>query len=108
MRGFGRSAVPTEEPYAHTADLKALLDSLGIAQACVFGQSMGESVAIDFALAYPEVVRALVLVDSGLGEYAFSEETWGPIFAVAATEGMQAALTLSSSLPRNTAYLDPS
>lgn len=101
MRGFGRSAVPTEEPYAHTADLKALLDRLGIAQACVFGQSMGGSVAIDFALAYPRTVRALVLVDSGLGGYEFAEweETWGAVFGIAATQGMQAALAFMIGLP---------
>jgi pimeloyl-ACP methyl ester carboxylesterase len=101
MRGFGRSAVPTTAPYAHTADLRALLDGLGIAKACVIGQSMGGGVTIDFALTYPEVVRALVLVDPGLGGYAFSEweQTWGAVFSVAATEGMQAALTFMIGLP---------
>jgi len=99
MRGYGRSSVPTEAPYAHTDDLKALLESVGIERACVVGQSMGGAVAIDFALAYPEAVRALVLVDPVLNGYEFSEETWNPIFAVAATEGMQAALAFMISLP---------
>jgi 3-oxoadipate enol-lactonase len=101
MRGFGQSAVPTAVLYAHTDDLRALLDSLGIAQACVIGQSMGGSVAIDFALAHPKVVRALVLVDAALEGYEFSEweETWGAVFSVAATEGMQAALTFMIGLP---------
>ena len=99
MRGYGKSAVPTKAPYAHTDDLKALLDSLGIVQACVVGQSMGGGMAIDFALAYPKAVRALVLVDPGLGGYTFSEQTWDPIFAVAATEGMQAALAFMIGLP---------
>jgi 3-oxoadipate enol-lactonase len=101
MRGFGRSAVPTEALYAHADDLKALLDSLGIAQACVIGQSMGGGVAIDFALAYPEVVRALVLVDAALDGYTFSEweETWGAVFGIAATQGTQASLAFMIGLP---------
>jgi pimeloyl-ACP methyl ester carboxylesterase len=101
MRGFGRSAVPTEAPYAHADDLKALLDSLAIARACVIGQSMGGGVAIDFALAYPEVVRALVLVDAALDGYTFSEweETWGAVFGIAATQGTQASLAFMIGLP---------
>jgi pimeloyl-ACP methyl ester carboxylesterase len=81
--------------------LKALLDGLEIAHACVIGQSMGGEVAIDFALAYPEAIRALVLVDPILGGYAFSEweETWGAVFGVAAAEGAQAALALMIGLP---------
>ena len=54
MRGFGKSAVPTTESYAHTDDLKALLEHLGIEHAHIFGHSMGGAVAIGFTLSYPE------------------------------------------------------
>src|SRR5689334_19941744 len=63
VRGFGKSARPTE-PYAHEEDLKALLDYLGIAQAHIVGMSMGGGIAIDFTLTYPEMTRTLILVDS--------------------------------------------
>jgi 3-oxoadipate enol-lactonase len=101
MRGFGKSAVPTGEPYTHTGDLAALLDSLGTAQACVIGQSMGGGVAIDFVLAYPQAVCSLVLVDSGLEGYEFAEweESWGAVFGIAATQGTQASLAFMIGLP---------
>lgn len=65
MRGFGQSSVATGR-YAHYQDLADLLDHLGIAQAVLVGYSKGGAVAIDFALAYPERVKALVLVASAV------------------------------------------
>lgn len=63
MRGFGKSDMPTDQPYAHADDLKALLEFLGIESAHVFGHSFGGEIAINFALAYPEMVRSLVLIE---------------------------------------------
>jgi len=60
MRGFGKSAHPTEEPYAHFDDLKALLDNLEVSCAHLVGHSSGCRMIVDFALAYPERVRSLV------------------------------------------------
>ena len=65
LRGFGQSPPPTT-PYANADDLKALLDHLGIARAVILGLSMGGGVAINFALAYPEATRALVVAGSTL------------------------------------------
>ncbi len=65
-RGFGRSALPTAESFSPSEDLKALLDYLGIDQACVLGHSMGGLIATTFTLAYPETTEALILVGSGL------------------------------------------
>jgi len=65
LRGFGRSAVPEANvPYQHQADLAAVLDHFGIAQAAIVGLSLGGAVALDFALNRPERVRALVLAGS--------------------------------------------
>jgi pimeloyl-ACP methyl ester carboxylesterase len=72
-RGFGKSALPGSEKYMHAADLKALLEQLGIDRASVVGLSMGGGIAIDFALTYPEATRALVLVDSTLGGFRSGE-----------------------------------
>ncbi len=68
VRGFGRSHAPTT-PYSHHADLKDLLDFLGIERAYVLGLSMGGAIAIDFTLAYPDRVAALIPVASGLSGY---------------------------------------
>lgn len=66
MRGHGKSALPASEPYAHAHDLKMLIDFCGISRVHIIGHSMGGQIAINFALAYPECVQSLVLVDSAL------------------------------------------
>lgn len=66
MRGFGRSAIPPGQFSQHD-DLAGLLDFLQVAQANVLGVSYGGKVAIDFALAYPQRVTALVLGAPSIG-----------------------------------------
>lgn len=73
LRGFGRSAVPTG-PYRHVDDLAALLAHLQVPQATLVGLSRGGGVALDFALTYPAQVEQLVLVDTVLGGYRWSDE----------------------------------
>jgi 3-oxoadipate enol-lactonase len=97
IRGHGKSAPPTSEPYAHADDLKALLDHCEISRAHVIGLSMGGEIAINFALAYPERVESLVLVGSSLGGFQWSDEwnaSWVPIFTAASTSGKNAVLEL--------------
>jgi 3-oxoadipate enol-lactonase len=72
LRGFGKSTMP-HAPFAHHADLRALLAHLSIDRAHVVGLSMGGGVAIDFALVCPEIVRSLVLVDTIVGGFKFQE-----------------------------------
>lgn len=74
MRGFGRSALPTGEPYSHAEDLKGLLDALGVDRAHLVGLSKGGAVALDFALTYPQRVGALVLNDTVVGGFDWSAE----------------------------------
>jgi pimeloyl-ACP methyl ester carboxylesterase len=74
LRGFGQSSLPTHAPYRHTDDLKALLGHLGLERAAIIGLSMGGSVAIEFALACPAVVRALVVVDTVLSGFDWSTD----------------------------------
>jgi len=74
LRGFGRSSPPAGE-YAYHEDARGLLDALSVRQAHVIGLSMGGKIAIDFALAHPERVTALVPVASALSGYGFSEST---------------------------------
>lgn len=68
-RGFGKSSVPTHY-YSHDDDLHALLQHLNISSAHIVGLSMGGRIAINFALAYPDAVRTLTLMDSALDGYA--------------------------------------
>ena len=75
LRGFGASARPEAgQAYTHADDLHALLTHLGIDQAAVVGLSLGGWVAHEFALTYPDSVRALVLVDSALRGHQWSPE----------------------------------
>jgi pimeloyl-ACP methyl ester carboxylesterase len=64
LRGYGRSQA---EPagYSNMDDLVAVLDHLDIPRAHVIGLSMGATVVLDFALAHPERIHALVPVDGG-------------------------------------------
>lgn len=64
-RGYGQSSMPAG-PFAFYDDLHALLRLLGVTQATVVGVSMGGATAINFALKYPEMAAALVVVGSGL------------------------------------------
>ncbi len=73
MRGWGQTPRPDGDFYHHE-DLRALLQAVGIEKTAVIGCSYGGKVALDFALAYPEMVSALVLVGSALGGYAWTDE----------------------------------
>jgi pimeloyl-ACP methyl ester carboxylesterase len=73
-RGFGRSDLPTDQPYSPHDDLRALVEHLGLGPAAVIGLSMGGGIAADFAIAHPDLTRALVLIDAALGGHRFSPE----------------------------------
>jgi pimeloyl-ACP methyl ester carboxylesterase len=65
MRGYGRSE-PADGEFSHMGDLIALLDYLQIREPLVMmGCSMGGGLAMDFALAHPSRVKALIMVDAG-------------------------------------------
>jgi lipase len=67
LRGRGDSDKP-ESGYgleAHADDVVRALDHLGLHDAVLAGHSMGAFVALKMALAYPDRVRALVLLDGG-------------------------------------------
>jgi len=66
LRGFGRSARPTDQYYRHADDLQALLEALGVERAHIVGLSLGGGVAVDFAVAHPSAARSIVSVDGVL------------------------------------------
>lgn len=91
-RGHFRSERP--EPYATNVheqadDAAALIDVLAAAPAIVIGRSYGGAIAIDLALRYPDLVRALVQLEGdgglSLSRTAMRElaELSEPVFAAA-------------------------
>lgn len=66
LRGFGKSKVPSDIPYSHADDLKALLDHLDIQEAHILGHSFGGRVAITFAIFHPEMTISLIGADPAL------------------------------------------
>jgi pimeloyl-ACP methyl ester carboxylesterase len=68
LRGHGRSDTP---PTGYTtadmaADLRGLLDALGIARAHLVGHSLGADIALHCALHYPDRVDRMILIEVGL------------------------------------------
>lgn len=74
-RGYGLSQSDSV-PFSDHDDLRVLLDSLGIARAALVGHSFGGRTSIDFALAWPDRVTALVLVAPGLSGSRFSSDVY--------------------------------
>ncbi len=71
MRGHGQTdSPPRQEDYSEAAtveDMRQLLQHLGVAQAVIGGLSLGGYMSLAFHLAHPEMVRALILCDTGPG-----------------------------------------
>jgi 3-oxoadipate enol-lactonase len=86
LRGFGRSTI---EPgsYSHARDLLELLEQQDVQKVSLVGVSMGGRVALEVALARPELIQAIVLVGAGFPGHDWSAEM------NAADEAEVAALT---------------
>lgn len=70
-RGFGQSEIVPGRAYAHHEDLAAVLDACGVERTALLACSGGAATALDFALAHPERVSALVFVGAGYwGKFA--------------------------------------
>ena len=71
MRGHGQSDYP-EDPAAYSealtvGDIAALLDEVGAKTAIVGGLSLGGYISLAFYRAHPELVAALLIIDTGPG-----------------------------------------
>lgn len=68
-RGHGRSTAPADGygPLFFADDLAALLARLGTGPVVAMGHSMGGATVVALAVEYPELVRAVVSVDSAFG-----------------------------------------
>jgi pimeloyl-ACP methyl ester carboxylesterase len=71
LRGHGDSDSPEDvEAYSHEAtiaDMAAVLDACGVRRAVVGGLSLGGYLSLEFHLAHPDRVSALLLFDTGPG-----------------------------------------
>ena len=75
-RGFGSSGpFDPAVPYTHAGNLVALLDHLDISNAVLVGLSFGGRVALQTALAAPERVRGLALLDAVLDGVPWDPES---------------------------------
>ena len=80
LRGFGKSEMSPGE-FAHHKDVASILEYLEVEEAVVIGASFGGYVAINFALTYPELAKALVLVSPALDGYKFKSTEMLSFFA---------------------------
>ena len=93
-RGHGDSAVPPG-PYTveqMAADLRGLLDAVGIERTHFVGLSMGGLVGMAAALAFPDRIRSLVLCDTTACYGAGLRPMWEDRIRVAETDGMTETL----------------
>ena len=72
-RGYGRSDLPTGS-YSSVEDLRKLLVHLKVQHVTIVGSSSGGALAIDFAIAYSEMVDGLILIGPVLHGMEFSEQ----------------------------------
>ena len=100
-RGHGLSEAPSlKEDYSipiFTRDVYELLRKLNVGKCCLVGHSMGGFIALQFAVNYPEMVEALVLVDTSAKIERISEyhRFMKDQRRIALTEGLEAAFEYS-------------
>jgi pimeloyl-ACP methyl ester carboxylesterase len=97
LTGFGRS--PIAPPVVcHARDVASLLDEVGISGAALVGCSLGGRVALELAIARPELVAALVLGAAGLPGHEWSRavrEGWAAEDEAVARGDLDAATELN-------------
>lgn len=72
LPGFGRTPIESL-PVTYARDVAGLLDELHFSSAGLVGASLGGRVALELAVARPDLVRALVLEDAGLPGFDWSD-----------------------------------
>lgn len=100
LRAHGQSDFPTEA-FSPVTDLAAVLDALTIERAILVGLSAGSRIALDFALAHPDRVRALVLAAPGISGYVPEElpEFFTPLIAALQAGNIEEANELLLQAP---------
>ncbi|MGR7027543.1 alpha/beta fold hydrolase [Geodermatophilus sp. URMC 62] len=70
---LGSTAVDPDHPVPAAEDLRALIGALGLGPVHLVGAALGGFYAVDFALAFPDLLRSLSVAGSMLG---ISDESW--------------------------------
>ncbi|MDX2077090.1 MAG: alpha/beta hydrolase [bacterium] len=85
LYGYGKSKLTDVRVLDYVADIKGLLEALGITKTHLVGISMGSMEAQRFALTYPNMVEKLVLISTGSAgfDYPESAEDWWEEFITA-------------------------
>jgi 3-oxoadipate enol-lactonase len=68
VRGHGKTELPKHPVNTElwVKDLKALLQALNIEETILVGHSLGGGITLNFTIAYPDMVKAIILSNSGL------------------------------------------
>ena len=74
LRGFGQSKLDVNVPFSHAQDLKDLLQTMGIDNCTLVGNSMGGGVALKTAIECPELVNNLVLFCPAVDGWKWSDD----------------------------------
>jgi pimeloyl-ACP methyl ester carboxylesterase len=77
--GFGKSDVPKDKPYTlsqHIDNLTKLVLELDLADITLVGQDWGGPIMFGFAVNYPDRVKRLVIMNTGIGVYPEGTKTW--------------------------------
>jgi 3-oxoadipate enol-lactonase len=72
LRGFGQTPLG-DGPFAHARDLIAVMEEHGLERSALVGVSLGGRVALEVAIARPDLVSTLVLVAPGFPGHDWSE-----------------------------------
>ncbi len=73
FRGYGKSPAPAG-PFRHYEDIHALIRHLRLTSVNIAGCSLGGKVAIEMAIAYPEMVSRLILIAPGMPGYEYRDK----------------------------------
>jgi pimeloyl-ACP methyl ester carboxylesterase len=104
LRGHGLSVKPTQrEDYSlelFAADVYGLLQTLAVPECYLVGHSMGGMVAQEFILRHPQMVRALVLVDTAADvPQGLPWQERARLLELARSEGMEAVFEEMAHTP---------
>ncbi|MGH7309459.1 MAG: alpha/beta fold hydrolase [Candidatus Rokuibacteriota bacterium] len=83
QRGHGRSDAPDigYELETAVADLRALIETLGLERPLLVGQSWGATVVLELAWRHPATVRGIACVDGGVTDLSQSYPSWDDCLA---------------------------
>lgn len=101
QRGHGDASNPGDGYTLEqlVADLHALLDAAGVESADLLGHSLGGMVALRFALAHPERVASLILMDTAARAVPAIASVFAPAVASVRKHGMARVLAAVAHAP---------